>query len=313
MSPVFRASIALFLLATAQPSLSLNTIPVDDSYTPSERYYRYKKQDSSLKWPALTFTAGQQVFFDRRYKQVDQRELHLDVFMPAPETSNQQTIVMIHGGGWRSGQRSHMYALANRLAQRGYTLVLPEFRLSLEAPYPAAMEDVNDVLQWLNQNASDYGIVTDRIAVLGGSSGGYMASLLAYAGPSQLFGKSDVRVNALIDLDGVLNLDHERPNPESPLQAWLGSDREQSPELWRQAAPTSHLSKTSPATLVISSGQPRFTLGHKQVGETLKGFDIPYQYYEFPEVIHTYWLFEPYVSQSVDIIEVFLRKLDKDA
>ncbi|WP_295798302.1 alpha/beta hydrolase [uncultured Microbulbifer sp.] len=312
MTTVFRASIALFLLIAAQHCLAVTSIPVDDSYTPSERFYRYKKQDPSLEWPALTFAAGQQVFFDRRYKAIDKRELHLDLFKPAPEKNNEQIIVMIHGGGWRSGQRSHLYAMANQLAQRGYTLVVPEFRLSLEAPYPAAMQDVNDVLQWLKQNAGEYAIDPGKIAVLGGSSGGHMASLLAYAGPSQVFGKSDVRVNALIDLDGVLNLDHERPNPQSPLQAWLGSDMEQSPELWRQAAPTSHLSKTSPATLVISSGQPRFTMGHKQVEETLKGFGIPYQYHAFPEVIHTYWLFDPYLSQTVDIIDGFLRNLGKN-
>ncbi|WGL16965.1 alpha/beta hydrolase [Microbulbifer bruguierae] len=308
MTVVFRTSILSLLLLVAQHCLGLTTIPVDDSYTPSERFYRYKKQDSSLKWPALTFTEGQQVYFDRRYKTIGKRELHLDIFKPAAKTSNRQTIVMIHGGGWRSGERSHLYAMANQLAQRGYILVLPEFRLSLEAKYPAGMQDINDVLHWLSEFAGDYGIDTDKIALLGGSSGGHMASLLAYAGPSQLFGKSDVQVNALIDLDGVLSLEHERPNPESPLEQWLGSDISQSPELWREAAPVSHLSKVSPATLVISSGQPRFTAGHKEVGQVLKGFDIPYQYYEFPQVIHTYWLFDPYLTQTVEVIDAFMGK-----
>lgn len=312
MTLAVRASITSFLLLFAQHCLSLSTIPVDDSYTPSERFYRYQKQDASLKWPALTFAEGQQIFFDRRYKVIDKRELHLDVFKPTTKTNNQQTIVMIHGGGWRSGQRSHLYAMANRLAQRGYTLVLPEFRLALEAGYPAGMEDVNDVLQWLNKNAEDFGIHTDKIALLGGSSGGHMASLLAYAGPSQLFGNSGIRVNALIDLDGVLSLEQELPNPESPLEQWLGSDIEQSPELWREAAPVSHLSKTSPATLVISSGQPRFTAGHERIGKTLKDYGIPYQYYEFPEVIHTYWLFEPYLTETVEIIDGFMSRMGAD-
>jgi len=307
-----RVLATLLLVLSHQHCLAINPIPVDDSYTPSERFYRYQQQDASLRWPALTFTEGQQIYFDRRYKMAGKRELHLDIFMPTVE-SNRQTIMLIHGGGWRSGQRSHFYAMANQLAQRGYTLVLPEFRLSLEARYPAALEDVNDALQWLKHNAGDYGVHPDKIALLGGSSGGHMASLLAYAGPSQLFGHSDVKVNALIDLDGVLNLDHERPDPDSPLQYWIGSDMDASPETWREAAPTSHLSSRSPATLVISSGQPRFTLGHKRVEKTLQRFGTPYRYYEFPEVIHTFWLFEPYLSQSVDMIDSFIGSLNADA
>ncbi|WP_083811422.1 pectinesterase family protein [Asticcacaulis biprosthecium] len=296
------------LLSIAFPALAANPIPVDDSYTVSQRWDGYKGKYPGIALPEVAFEAGQQVQFDRLYKKADDRELHIDVFLPVK--GNGQGILLVHGGGWRSGNKSHFYSLANRLAQRGYTVFLPEFRLSAEAKYPAGLVDVNDAIVWVKSQG--YGI--DRLAIGGASSGGQMAALLAYTAGQDLFKgqPGDTSVNALIDLDGVLDfttpmaLQYEN-KPNSVASQWLGGSFEQAPDTWRQASAATHVSAKSPPTLIISSGLMRFTAGREDVAAKLAGFGIRHHYLEFSEAPHDVWLFDPWFGQIVDRMDVFLQ------
>src|SRR5436190_17077039 len=72
------------------------------------------------------------------YCMVDSRQLQLDVFSPKAKTaSNGIAVIILHGGGWRSGNRMQHYPLAQNLAALGYTCFTPEYRLSTEALFPA--------------------------------------------------------------------------------------------------------------------------------------------------------------------------------
>ncbi len=292
------------------------TRATDDSYTVSQRWEGYKDKYPGIAWPAVTFKAGQKVLFAQQYKVAGPHTLHIDVFLPVGK-SKQQGIVLVHGGGWRSGSRDHFYALANRLAQRGYTVFLPEFRLSAEAPYPAGLIDVNDAIVWAKAHAAEYGFTKDKLAIGGASSGGQMASLIAYSSGEAVFKSDpaqDTSVNALIDIDGVLDfttpmaLQYEnKAGPESLAALWLGGSFEQAPDTWRQASALSHLGAKSPPTLVISSGLVRFTAGREAVEAGLKTNNIRYQFYTFANAPHDVWLFEPWQSKILDTIDQFLQ------
>lgn len=294
---------------------------VDDSYTIAQRFADYQGRYPGLAWPALTFQAGQQVLFDRRYKSLGPRDLHIDIFLPVPDASRHQGIVLVHGGAWASGSKSHFYVLANMLAQRGYTVFLPEYRLSPEARYPAGLVDVNDAILWVKAHAGDYGLSPDKLALGGASSGGQMASLLAYTADQPLYKShagDDTRVNALIDLDGVLDFTtplalkyEDAAGLQSPAAKWLGGSMETAPQLWHEASAVTHVDKNSPPTLVISSGNARFTSGREQVGAALEGFGIPYQFFAFSNAPHDIWLFEPYLDGIVDQVDMFLQSQGK--
>jgi acetyl esterase len=294
---------------------------IDDSYTISQRYYAYRDEYPHLKVPALEFQAGQQILFDRLYKKLGERELHLDVFLPkarrATRQASGQAVVLVHGGGWRSGNKSNFYAMANMLAQRGYAVFLPEFRLSPEAAYPAGLVDINDAIVWIKQHARDFGIDPRRVAIGGESSGGQMAALLAYTADQALFktqSGDDTRVNALVDLDGVLDfttplaLQYENAAGSNSVAAqWLGGAMEQATDKWREASAARHVNAQSPPTLIIAGGQPRFTAGKDEVLAALARHGIRNHYFAFAGAPHTFWLFEPYLSQVVDKTDQFLR------
>ena len=105
------------------------------------------------------------------------RDLHADIYRPA--NPNGAGVLMIHGGGWRIGSKAMMPPQATALANRGFTCIAIEYRLTPEAPWPAQIHDVKAAMRWFRTNAVSLGVARDRIAVLGNSAGGHLALLLA--------------------------------------------------------------------------------------------------------------------------------------
>lgn len=301
----------------ASPPSDLRRV-IDDGYTVSQRYEANRPAHPELALTSVPLEGGGLIQFDRRYKQVGARELHADLFLPAPDKARGQAIVLVHGGGWMSGDKSNFYTIAARLAARGYLVALPEFRLSPEAAYPAGLVDVNDAIAWLRGEAGTLGIDPRRIAIGGESSGGQMAALIAYTGGSRLFAgdrSPAPRVNALIDLDGVLDFTdplalrfENAAGARSAAAQWLGGSYETVPERWAEASAARHIGAQSPPTLVISGGDPRFTAGRDAVMAELSGHGIAARHVAFPGLPHTFWLFDPYAAQVVDAIDAFLTR-----
>ncbi|MEM0968133.1 MAG: alpha/beta hydrolase, partial [Verrucomicrobiota bacterium] len=76
------------------------------------------------------------------------RRLTLDVYRPAAGEGPFPAIVMYFGGGWQNGRPALFAPLAQRLAQKGYVCIVPEYRLSGEAPFPAAVHDAKAAIRW---------------------------------------------------------------------------------------------------------------------------------------------------------------------
>jgi acetyl esterase/lipase len=112
------------------------------------------------------------------------RPLVLDLYMPEGSAA-QPLVLFVHGGGWVAGNTRHSGALANfpaalaQLAAEGFVVASVEYRLSGEAPFPAALQDVRAALRYLRGNAQKYRIDGDSVAVWGGSAGGQLAALAA--------------------------------------------------------------------------------------------------------------------------------------
>lgn len=298
-------------------ALSATERVIDDSYTVSQRYDANRAEHSEISQPVVDLDYGGRILFERRYKVLRGRELHADVFLPASDAANGQAIVLVHGGAWRSGNKSNFYPMAAHLARRGYAVILPEYRLAPEAIYPAGLIDINDAIAWTRAHSLQFGIDPARIAVGGESSGGQMASLIAFTGAKPLFtsdGSPSPRVNALIDIDGVLDftsplaLQFENAAGEKSVAArWLGGAMERVPDKWKEASAATHLDSQAPPTLIISGEADRFTAGRDAVLAGLAAHGIPARHAHFEGLPHTFWLFDPYLGHVVDAIDTFMR------
>lgn len=117
------------------------------------------------------------------------RPLTLDVYLPPrslkPPKGGFPLILHVHGGGWVSGHSRHSGALTDfpavlaSLAARGYVVASLNYRLSGEAPFPAAEKDVKTAIRWLRARAADYRMDPAKAGVWGGSAGGHLAALAA--------------------------------------------------------------------------------------------------------------------------------------
>jgi len=113
------------------------------------------------------------------YGQGGGRDLHCDVYTPPGEVKGAPAVILVHGGGWRTGDPTQLRGYGILLGREGYVCIAPEYRLVTESPWPAAIHDVKAAIRWVRANAGPLGIDPDRIAIEGNSAGAHLALLAA--------------------------------------------------------------------------------------------------------------------------------------
>lgn len=145
---------------------------------------------------------GVVVTADVPYAGTANREQQLDVCAPTTTGKPRPAVLLIHGGGWHSGDKSTVEDTCEWLAQSGFVTFNIDYRLWPAARYPAQPDDALAALRFLRRPATvrHYEIDPDRVGVFGGSAGGNLAALLA------LRGDRTNRLDALVDLSGPMDL-----------------------------------------------------------------------------------------------------------
>lgn len=250
------------------------------------------------------------------YKTVQGIELSLDVFSPKVAGKLVPAVVMVHGGAWRTGNKSHQVPTARWLAEHGYVGIAVEYRLSKQALYPAGLEDISDAIKWLKQHHHTYSIDLNRIAILGASSGAHMATLLGTMSTDPKTHSPYEPVNAIINIDGVADLAspearefEDKPDKISYAALWLGGNYAQEPRLWHQASPIKYVGEQTPPTLFINSSHDRFHIGRPAYVATLSRHGIYTEIHTIADTPHPFWLFHPWVDSTRNIMFAFLNKV----
>lgn len=111
------------------------------------------------------------------------RDIEILVLRPlknARPKSKTPGILWIHGGGYRTGMAGMIYMsrALNLVKTYGAVVVTPEYRLSHEAPYPAALEDCYAALKYLKEHIEELGINDSQLMVGGESAGGGLTAAL---------------------------------------------------------------------------------------------------------------------------------------
>ncbi|WP_170847228.1 alpha/beta hydrolase [Mycolicibacterium fluoranthenivorans] len=90
-------------------------------------------------------------------------------------------VVFCHSGAFMLGNLDTDHHLCVELARQArVTVISVDYRLAPEHPYPAALDDAGQVLDWVVENAAVLGIDPGRVAVAGSSAGGSLAAGLAH-------------------------------------------------------------------------------------------------------------------------------------
>lgn len=130
-----------------------------------------------------------------------------DYYQPTADSVrvDRPAILAIHGGAWRGGDKAWGQQIAEEFCPYGYVVFAVNYRLSSRrnGTWPAQIEDVQNALKHIRANARRFRIDPARIASLGMSAGGHLATMVALrddpAGP-------DGRVRVAVNLDGEHDL-----------------------------------------------------------------------------------------------------------
>jgi acetyl esterase/lipase len=184
------------------------------------------------------------------------RPLELDLYLPEYPAAGLPAVIHVHGGGWRRGSRRHpLPALGGSfyqdLAARGIAVAAIDYRLSGEARYPAAVDDVRAAVAWVRSALPRYGLVPGPVALWGDSAGGQLALLAALTAAAS----GDSAVDGVVAWFPVTDLAGLRgPGDDDPATReaqFLGAPPAQVPDLAREASPIAHVHAGAPPVLLM--------------------------------------------------------------
>jgi acetyl esterase/lipase len=171
------------------------------------------------------------------------RKLLCDVWQPPAEVPpSGLAVVYLHGGAWCALDKDFATRpLFRHLAAQGHVIVDVAYRVFPETDLPGMVADTKRALVWVKHHAADLQVRPDRIVVAGGSAGGHLALLAAYAPddptltPAELAG-SDPSVCGVVSLYGqadpaahyyhtsqqkICRPDDPQPDWDAPPPPWM--------------------------------------------------------------------------------------------
>jgi acetyl esterase/lipase len=213
----------------------------------------------------MTETAGVTCHSGIEYAQIPGfRPLELDLYRPGGTPCPLPVVVHVHGGGWRRGSRRHpLPALGDGfyqgLAASGIAVAAVDYRLSGEARYPAAVDDVRAAVAWVRSALPGYGVTPGPVVLWGDSAGGHLALLAALTGTGVTStgagdtGPGDTGVDGVIAWFPVTDLTTvgEPADPQTREALFLGAPPAQVPDLARAASPITHVHAGAPPVLLM--------------------------------------------------------------
>lgn len=187
-------------------------------------------------------------------------------------------VVNLHAGGFKFGDKGMIPGtIGEALLNEGYAVIGVNYRLSGEAPFPAAVLDARAAVRFLRANAAAYKLDPDRIAAFGQSAGGNLAAMLGTAAESSAFGDAGLgnatgssavqavvnwfgptdfgQMDAQAAAQGCAAKDQTHGEAGSFESAYLGAPVASSPELASKANPISYIDGTEPPFLVQKGDQ----------------------------------------------------------
>ena len=226
----------------------------------------------SFRLPEIRCSAK---FLDVDYAGDGQVYHKLDIYLPSEKRDSYPVVIHIYGSAWFSNSSKGMAnldSIGQALLDAGYALVCPNHRSSMDAKFPAQIQDIKAAIRFVRAKAGEYGFDTSFIGISGFSSGGHLSSLAGATSnvKTAKVGEYDVdlegsvgpytdfssAVDCVCDWSGPIDLlnmecEWERPWGGTPEEALLGVDYAGQDDLFRTIDPITYLDPSDPPLIVF--------------------------------------------------------------
>lgn len=263
------------------------------------------------------------------FAEPDEQRLKYTMYEPEDDGVRlRPAIVLIHGGGWRSGSRYQQRWYCNHFAHEGYVVMTIQYRMMPKYPFPNCVQDCKAAVRWLRRNAGQYRVDPDHIIAFGASSGGHLAGFLATARPEDGFEGTEnmgvsSAVKAAVILYGAVDLRKYDDPPNKPFgfgyarrrfAAFVREDEaEDGEDAWAVASPITYVTpETCP--VFLAHGTADFMVDYTQAtdfhAELLKN-NVPARLILFQGLSHGFDYIHPKLRRRM--FRAMLAFLDEHA
>ena len=234
----------------------------------------------------------------------------MDIYLPAGRSAaTTPSIILIHGGGWNSGDKSQFASYIDTFQMRmpHYAIFNINYRLvSNRNLFPTQEQDVKSAVDFIVAHANEYGINKDQLVVLGASAGAHLALLQSYK-------YTEPKIKAVIDFFGPTDLVTMYNHPWHPmipylLQMLTGTTPAANPEIYQQSSPAYFVTGQTPPTLILQGGSDNIVdpSQSKLLSEKLDKAGVRHEMIVYPKERHGWY--GATLSNSFDRIEAFLSE-----
>lgn len=233
------------------------------------------------------------VFRDVAYLTNGLPQQRLDLYVP-PGPGPHPLIVVIHGGAFMFGDKGGENVA--QFVKAGYAAASLNYRLSGDAPFPAAVEDCKAAVRWLRANAVQYHLNPDRFGAYGSSAGANLAAMLGTTAGTNAFDVGEnlgvsSRVQAVADFFGptdFLQMDahrlpggQEHDSADSPESKYVGGPIQERKEQVARANPITYVTAKTPPFFIAHGDQDKMVPLHQSelLASALKHAGVPVTFY----------------------------------
>ena len=225
--------------------------------------------------PEVKLETSQQ-WKDVNYADDDQAFHTCDIYLPKQEQESYPVVIHIYGSAWFSNSSKGMADLGTivkALLDAGYAVVCPNHRSSMDAKWPAQINDIRAVIRFVRGEAAKYKFDTSFIATSGFSSGGHLSSTAATTsgmktakvgtveidleGSLGAYTSESSTVNAACDWSGPVDLttmdcgDHMQMGDNSPEDVLLNSKLDKEPDKYLSLSATNYVDPNDPPIIIF--------------------------------------------------------------
>ena len=222
------------------------------------------KLETSQQWKDVNYAGDDQAFHT------------CDIYLPKQEQESYPVVIHIYGSAWFSNSSKGMADLGTivkALLDAGYAVVCPNHRSSMDAKWPAQINDIRAVIRFVRGEAAKYKFDTSFIATSGFSSGGHLSSTAAttsgmktakvgtveidFEGSLGAYTSESSTVNAACDWSGPVDLttmdcgDHMQMGDNSPEDVLLNSKLDKEPDKYLSLSATNYVDPNDPPIIIF--------------------------------------------------------------
>jgi len=223
-------------------------------------------------------------------------------------------VIFFYGGSWNSGSRTDYRFVARAFNELGYSVAIPDYRLTPEALYPDFLKDSAQAISLLINRAEEFGADPQRVILVGHSAGAYNAMMVALD-QRWLSPEDRQRIRGVIGLASPVNF--------LPIQLPAARLAFHWPNTPRNSQPIEHVSSSSPPILFINANNdplvdPRINsiamaekLRAANVYVEVENFDGPLGMINHARLVATLSPTFQFLSPTLDKSRVFIERVSR--